>query len=149
MYFFREWDEGSGALRLLDLLRRQMGDEMADDQSLGRSLGGFERENDALVMRLDVPGVKSDDVDVTVHGRTVTITIERKDDAPEGYRPLRRERRTAWKVSRTLTLPAGASADEGTCSLENGVLTMRLPVKPEQGPRRIQIGSGDRQEVHS
>ena len=48
-----------------------------------------------------------------------------------------------------MTLPAGTSADEGTCSLDNGVLTMRLPVKPEQGPRRIEIGSGDRQEVHS
>jgi HSP20 family protein len=148
MYFFRDWDDGSGAFRLLDLLRRQMNDEFADDQSLGRPLGGFEREDGALVLRLDVPGVKSDAVDVTVHGRTVTVTAERKDESLEGYRLLRRERRTGWKVSRTMTLPAGVTADDATCALENGVLTIRFATKPDQGPRRIQIGSGE-QEVHS
>jgi HSP20 family molecular chaperone IbpA len=148
MYFFREWDEAPGGLRLLDLLRRTMNDEMTEEQSLGRPLGGFERENGALVLRLDVPGVASDKVDVTVHGRTVTVTAERPEETPEGYRPLRRERRTGWKVSRTMTLPAGVNADDVSCRIVDGVLTIRFPTKPDQGPRRIQIGT-DSEEVHS
>ena len=148
MYFFREWDEGSGGLRLLDLLGRTMDEEMTGEMSLGRPLGGFERDDGALVMRLDVPGVSADKVDVTVHGRTVTVTAERPDETPEGYRPLRRERRTGWKVSRTMTLPAGVNADDVSCRIDNGVLTIRVPTKPDQGPRRVQIGTGP-EEVHS
>jgi HSP20 family protein len=142
MYFFREWDEGSGGLRLLDLLRRTMNEEMTDEQSLGRPLGGFERENGNLVLRLDVPGVPADKVDVTVHGRTVTVTAERPEENHEGFRPLRRERRTGWKVSRTMTLPAGVSPDDVSCRMDDGVLTLQLTVKPDQGPRRVQIGTG-------
>jgi HSP20 family protein len=156
MYFFRDWDDGlffrdwgdAGAFRLLDMLRRQMDTDPSDDASLGRSLGGFVRENDKMVLRLDLPGVAPEDVDVTVHGRTATVRAERKDDSPSGYRMLRRERGGAWTVSRTFTLPAGAESSEVDCRMENGVLKMAFAIKPEQQPRRITVGGGA-EEVHS
>jgi len=156
MYFFRDWDDGlffrdwgdAGAFRLLDLLRRQMDADPSDDASLGRSLGGFVRENGKLVLRLDLPGVNPEDVDVTVHGRTVTVRAERKEDAPDGYKLLRRERGGTWNVSRALTLPAGAEAGDVDCRMDNGVLTMGFAIKPDQKPRRIAVG-GSSEEVHS
>jgi HSP20 family protein len=156
MYFFRDWDDGlffrdwgdAGAFRLLELLRRQMDTDPSDDASLGRSLGGFTREDGKMVLRLDLPGVKPEDVDVTVHGRTVTVRAERKEDAPPGYKLLRRERGGTWTASRTLTLPTGAEAGDVDCRIENGILTMRFAIKPEQQPRRIAVAGGS-EEVHS
>lgn len=134
-YYFD--DEGLGTFQLFDLLRRQLTGDVGEE--LNRSLSGFQREGDRLVFRLDMPGVGPDDVEVTVHGNTITLRAERPDDAPDGYRLLRKERTTGWRISRTMTVPMGAKTDNIDCELKDGVLTIRFEVSPDAGPRRIEL----------
>ena len=92
-----------------------------------------------LVVEAALPGVKPEDVSVSVLGDTLTISATQNDEqnlADEGY-SYREIRRGA--VSRTLTLPIGVKADEATATFENGLLTLHLPKADEAKARQIPI----------
>jgi HSP20 family protein len=97
--------------------------------------------SDALALTLDVPGMREEDLAVEVKGTTLTISGERKLEAPKGYTARRQERPLA-KFSRTLTLPYAVDAGATTASLKDGVLRVTMPKAPEAKPRTITIRSG-------
>jgi HSP20 family protein len=103
--------------------------------------------NDDLVVEANLPGVKPEEVEITVEGNALTIAGEtrssRKDD--EGSTILSEIRRGAF--TRTLTLPAGLEPDRATATFEDGVLTLRIPKAEQVKPRQIKITSGDGQLV--
>jgi HSP20 family protein len=135
-------DPGVGSFRLFDFLRRQMGVDFGEE--LTRSGNQFTREGDRLVLRTELPGMRPEEVDVTVHGRTITIRGERKDDTPDGYRVLRKER-GPYRVSRTMTVPLGAKTDNVDVELRNGVLTLRFEISIDLGPRKIELNQSPNQ----
>ncbi len=97
------------------------------------------RTDDALVVKAALPGVKPEDVDVTVESDTLTISGEFRDERREDehgylYQELRRGR-----FSRTIQLPADVSADKAQADYEHGVLTLTLPKREEARPRQIRI----------
>ncbi|WP_049927211.1 Hsp20/alpha crystallin family protein [Halopiger goleimassiliensis] len=97
-------------------------------------------EGDAFVVTVDVPGFEPDDVAVRLTGERLLLSGERDrtvDAADDRY--LRREREVA-SFSRRLRLPEPVETDEIEASLEQGVLTVRLP-KRKLGAesRRIEI----------
>ncbi|SFC35607.1 HSP20 family protein [Halobiforma haloterrestris] len=89
---------------------------------------------DELVVVADVPGYERDDLTVRLEGETLTISGDRsrgepgaesvRDRTPPAY--LRRER-TARSFARRVRLPEPVAADDATASLDDGVLTVRLP----------------------
>jgi HSP20 family protein len=103
--------------------------------------------NDDLVVEANLPGVKPEEVEITVEGNALTIAGEtrssRKDD--EGSTILSEIRRGAF--TRTLALPAGLEPDRATATFEDGVLTLRIPKAEQVKPRQIKITSGDGQLV--
>jgi HSP20 family protein len=86
----------------------------------------------------ELPGLRLDDLEVTVLGSKLTIRGERKTAAPEGASSLRRER-SYGEFSRTVELPIEIDAEKVEATLENGVLKVRLPKAKTALPRRIEV----------
>jgi HSP20 family protein len=98
-------------------------------------------QDDAFEVRAAVPGVKPDDVEVTVQGERVTVRAEsRASEERGGENWLLREHRTGT-LQRTVTLPMPVSSERAEARIENGVLTLRLPKLQESRPRRISINA--------
>jgi HSP20 family protein len=93
---------------------------------------------DALKVELEVPGVKSDQVDVSVVGGELSVTVERSDVRQDGVTYHRRER-PVGTFTRTLRLPADVDAGKVQAELNDGVLTITLPKAESAKPRKIQV----------
>jgi len=94
---------------------------------------------DELVVEAQLPGVKPDDVEITVENGTLTIraaTTNEKSDGKGDY--LVQEIRRGI-VSRTISLPNGLEPDKADATFEHGVLTLRIPKADEMKPRQIRI----------
>lgn len=94
---------------------------------------------DEIVVEAALPGVRPEDVEVSVLGDTLSITGSHRaetahDDEGYSYREIRR-----GSFSRTITLPSGVKTDSATASFENGLLTLHLPKADEAKPRQIRI----------
>jgi HSP20 family protein len=83
--------------------------------------------DDQLVVKATVPGVKPDEIEVTVTGDLLTIKGEFKlEEKVEKPNYLRQERRFG-SFCRQVGLPAGANVDQAKATFENGVLTLQMP----------------------
>ncbi|SRR5690554_2956340 len=97
-------------------------------------------ENDNSVeIRVDLPGMDPERVNVEVEGDTLTISGEMGDTIErEGERYHYRER-SVGSFKRTLRLPDYVNAEKCEASFKNGVLNLTLPKREESKPRRIQV----------
>jgi HSP20 family protein len=94
---------------------------------------------DEIVVTASLPGIKPEDVDITMTGQTLTLKGEFKSDQEEDRgQYLYRERRFG-AFNRTLQLPVRVEGDRAEASFENGVLTLHIPKSEEVKPRQIQI----------
>jgi HSP20 family protein len=96
---------------------------------------------DELVVSAALPGMKADDVEITMTGQTLTLRGEFKADeeiSREQY--LYRERRFG-SFSRTLQLPVRVQGDQAQASFNDGVLTLSIPKAEEVKPRQIRINA--------
>jgi HSP20 family protein len=91
-----------------------------------------------LVLTADVPGLTEKDVQLTLGDGALTISGERKSDAPQGFAVHRRERGAA-KFSRSFTLPFKVDAEKTIATIKDGVLTVSLAKTPETQPRQIAV----------
>jgi HSP20 family protein len=91
-----------------------------------------------LKLEAEIPGLTDKDVQLTLTQDALTMTGERKTDAPEGYSVHRRER-PAYRFSRSFALPCKVDAERATATVKNGVLTVNLPKAAEARPRQISI----------
>ncbi|KAI6101946.1 small heat shock protein [Pisolithus sp. B1] len=100
------------------------------------------KEANTVSAVFELPGVKSEDVNIDVHQNRLTVSGEFKSDIPPddpGYVVRERPRD---KFSRTINLPAGVKPEDIRAKLENGLLIVTFPkVTPEQEPRRVAISS--------
>ncbi len=96
-------------------------------------------DKNELVVHAALPGVKPEDVDITVEAGTLTISGEfREESRTEDARQLLTEiRRGSFR--RALSLPSGLEADKATATFENGILTLRIPRAEAVKPRQIRI----------
>lgn len=94
---------------------------------------------DELVVEGQLPGVKSDDVDITIENGRLTIHAETKGDEErqDGDFLVREIRRGSF--TRSVTLPTGLEADKATASFEDGVLSLRIPKAEQVKPRQVRI----------
>jgi HSP20 family protein len=92
--------------------------------------------DDAYVIRAELPGMKSDDVNIELRGNELRITGE---IAEEKSGPTLRRRR--GKFAYRTTVPADADTDKIDAQLTDGVLTVRLPKKTEAQTRKVDVKS--------
>lgn len=86
----------------------------------------------------ELPGLTEADVRIEVHRGVITLSAERKNNSPEGYRAHRKERR-GYQFSRSFTLPEDADVERVEANMKNGVLTVTVAKRPEVKPRQIPV----------
>ena len=98
--------------------------------------------DDDVVVKTAIPGIKPEDIDISLTGDTLTIKGETKSEEEvkeENY--IRREMRYG-SFARTVTVPAPVVADKANAEFEDGVLTLTLPKAEEIKPKTIKIKGG-------
>ena len=98
-------------------------------------------QNNELVVRADLPGMKKDDVCIDVTENDITISGERRQEQETERGGLYRSERSYGSFCRTIPLPEGAMTDQAKASFKDGVLEVRMPAPPEQVTRgrRLEI----------
>jgi HSP20 family protein len=95
--------------------------------------------DDAFVARMDLPGLKHEDIQVDVENNRLTIRGERKVEKREEKEDVVRMERNYGTFFRALTLPDNVLADQIAATFEDGVLTLQIPKAEESKPRRIEV----------
>ena len=98
------------------------------------------RRDGELVLRFDVPGVDPEKIDVTVDRGVLTVSATREETKTEGENPVVRERRFG-SFTRRVRLSDNLDAEAIEASHHDGVLEIRIPVREEAKPRKIEVGT--------
>jgi HSP20 family protein len=93
---------------------------------------------DSIHVELEVPGLKPDQMDLSVVGNELTIKVE-MPDAPEENVTYHRRERAVGSFARVLQLPAEVDADKVEAQMHDGVLEIVLPKVEAAKPRKIQV----------
>ena len=95
--------------------------------------------DDAVVVKSAIPGIKPEDIDISITGDTLTIKGEtRVEEEVNEENYIRRERRCG-SFYRSLALPLPVVTEKAEAEFENGVLTLTLPKAEEVKPKAIKI----------
>lgn len=96
-------------------------------------------EKDALVLRAELPGMKKDDIEISLHGDVLTLSGHRKEAALDGNAETYRAERFLGRFQRTLTLPIPVDSRNVNASYRDGILTVSLPKAEEAKPKQIDV----------
>ena len=95
-----------------------------------------------VVLKLEVAGVKQEDLDIRVENQTLTVKGKRKLEAEEKEENFHRIERRYGSFVRSFTLPQSVDADAVTATYDAGVLSISLGKKAEAKPKQVKIGVG-------
>lgn len=110
---------------------RQEGSEMF-------ALNVYETDSE-VVVKAALPGVRLEDVDITVEQGHLTIRARRGEQAEHENAHWLHHEFGAVEYTRSVILPAGLKEAQGEAAFENGVLTLKVPKAEEARPRQIKI----------
>ena len=96
-------------------------------------------DKDSLIVRAELPGLKKNDIDISLHENTVTISGERRNEKNYEASETSREERFFGRFTRSLTLPKQVDASKVRANYKDGVLTVTLPKTEQAKPRQIEI----------
>ncbi|HEX2283512.1 MAG TPA: Hsp20/alpha crystallin family protein [Mycobacterium sp.] len=103
------------------------------------------RDEDKFVVEFDVPGIKSESLDVSVENQLLTVRAERPE--PGDNRNWLVAERPHGVFSRQVYLDASLDTDKITADYTGGVLRLTIPVAEAAKPRKIAIDSGANQAI--
>jgi HSP20 family protein len=95
-------------------------------------------DNDNVYAECELPGVRSEDLDISVVGSELTIKGRRADTA-EPQATYHRRERGVGVFSRTLKLPTEIAVDQVQANLREGVLLVTMPKAESAKPRKVQV----------
>jgi HSP20 family protein len=96
-----------------------------------------DKEN--VTVRVELPGMKKEDIGLTIHEGVLTISGERKEEEKHKDTQVCRTERFLGRFQRTLTLPSPVLADKVSASYKDGMLTITLPKPEESKPKQIEV----------
>jgi HSP20 family protein len=94
---------------------------------------------DNFTVRVELAGIKREDIDVSLHDGALIITGERKEEKMEEGAETHRQERFYGKFQRALTLPEPVAADKVKADYKDGILTVTLPKTEEAKPKKIDV----------
>ena len=102
-----------------------------------------------LMLKVEVPGVKQEDLDLRVENNTLTVRGERKFESEEKEENFHRIERRYGSFVRSFTLPQTVDPESISANYDSGVLAITLNKKAEAKPKQVKIGigSGGKQEA--
>jgi len=95
--------------------------------------------SDEVVVKAALPGLKAEDVDITVTGETLTLRGEFKQETEQKDTNYHIHEQRSGSFHRSILLPTDVKADKAKADFENGVLTITMPIAEEVKPKSIAI----------
>lgn len=96
-------------------------------------------DKDNLVLRAELPGLKKEDIDISIHENVISVSGERKNEKKYEAGETSREERVFGRFTRSLKLPKQVEAGKIKAVYKDGILTVTLPKAEESKPRQIAI----------
>lgn len=94
---------------------------------------------DNILVRADLPGLKKEDIDISVRDNVLTIKGEKKQEKEVKEKEYVRTERFYGSFHSAMSLPAGVDESKVTAAYKNGVLEITLPKKEEAKPKQIKV----------
>ena len=137
------WDP----LREIETLQRQMNHLFDDFYPATSAINGktfvpaaeLHETPEAIHLKLEVPGLDADDLDVQVTAEAVSITGERRAETKTEEKGMTRSEFRYGKFQRVIPLPARVQNDKVEAKYENGILNLNLPKAEEEKKRVVKV----------
>lgn len=144
------WDPWSEVAMLQRDVDRLLGRATGNTREGGALLPPMDvfRDGDGFTVRLELAGLRPEDVDVSANDGVLTVAGERKLDAGIAEDAWIRRERAVGRFERSLSLPEGTDPGGIRASFDNGVLELHVPHPPQRRPHRIEVnaaGAGSEQ----
>ena len=97
-----------------------------------------EHDNE-YVVKVELPGVSKDDVNITMQDSVLTIRGEKKEEKETKESSYHRVERSYGSFQRSFTLPTTVKSDKVNASYKDGILTISLPKTEETKPKQIEV----------
>ena len=121
-----------------DFFYPSRGMQMSKDSSWNPRVDIYEDE-DAIVLKADLPGVEKDNIVVDVEGRVLTLKGERSSDNEVQEESYYRRERTFGSFERRFNLPDNVDPEKITADYKDGILKLGIPKPEENKPRQITV----------
>jgi HSP20 family protein len=93
-------------------------------------------------VKAQLPGVKADDIDISVNDDMLMIKAETRTETEEKHKNYYRQELRYGSMQRAIALPCSVEAERAEARYENGVLELRLPKAESEKPKQIRVASG-------
>jgi HSP20 family protein len=102
--------------------------------------------NDAFIVDVVVPGVKPEDLDISLANNVLTVSGETRQEQQTGDQQAHRVERRYGRFSRSVSLSTQVNADEVRATLENGILHLEIPKAEQVKPHKITVNTAGGQQ---
>ena len=99
-------------------------------------------DKDAVTVKAELPGMKKEDIEISLHDGCLSISGERKSESKHESAELYRAERFFGRFQRTVTLPTAVATDKVKATYKDGILTVALPKTEEAKPKHIDVTVG-------
>ena len=96
------------------------------------------QNNENVIAIVELPGMRKEDIEISLHDGTLTISGERQAGGSDGENAERTER-VSGKFRRSITLPSRVDAAKVSATYKDGILTVTLPKAEEAKPKQIKV----------
>lgn len=140
-----QWPTFSRLYDLRDEIDRLFDSPLSELTRTSQLLSGYtpaldvyeEKEN--FVVKAELPGMKKEEIEVSFHDGSLSISGERKSESKHEEAEVYRAERFFGRFQRTVTLPAPVAVDKVKAAYKDGVLTITLPKTEEAKPKHIDV----------
>lgn len=147
----QRWDPFGEMLGLRNAMDRLFDDSFGGTggRGGGNNVGGFPidvyEQGENLQIKASLPGIKPEDIKISVENNTVTIEGESRQDTGNGT--ARHQEHRYGRVMRSITLPSTVDASKAAANFEHGMLTLTLPRAESARARQIPVTQGRGQQT--
>lgn len=136
------WEPFREMISLRDAVQNLLAESLTKTESDGSSLVpavDVHETTEAYEVHVNMPGIKPEDVHVTVHGNSLTVAGETMPEAKDSAGKWLVKECRHGKFSRTMTLPSVIDADKAVARTRNGVVELHLPKAEKERPKQIKV----------
>jgi HSP20 family protein len=147
------WDPFNEMLTLREAMNQLLEDSFVAPTGGRRQQGGFvpaldlSETPDGYLVEVAVPGMKPEDVQITLENNVLTIKGELHQESEDKKRNYHRVERRYGTFQRTIALPSTVKADGIQAEMTNGILRLDIPKAEEVKPRRIDVKAGSEKQI--
>lgn len=99
----------------------------------------IEEDKDNIIVKVEIPGMKKEDIKVAVHGNILSVSGERTQESDVKEKTYHRIERAYGKFSRSITLPSEVDVDKIRASYKDGLLKINLPKPDSARSKQIDV----------